>query len=256
MRFASLGSGSQGNALVVEAGETRLLLDCGFSTRTAVDRLGKLDLAPDDLSGVLVTHEHSDHVAGVFKFARRYALPVFLTHGTYAAAPHGKLPLPECRLIDSHTPFAIADLEVHPFPVPHDAREPVQYAFSDGIHRLGVLTDAGSITPHIVDTLRCCDALVLECNHDRELLAASDYPASLKRRISGRFGHLDNETAASFLQQVDTSRLQHLLAAHLSEQNNRPALAVNALASTLNCAAEWIGVASQASGFHWRELRS
>lgn len=255
MRFASLGSGSQGNALVVEAGETRLLLDCGFSTRTAVDRLGQLDLAPDDLSGVLVTHEHSDHIAGVFKFARRYALPVFLTHGTYAAAPRGKTPLPACRLIDSHMPFVIADLEIHPFPVPHDAREPVQFAFSDGIHRLGVLTDAGSITPHIVDALRCCDALVLECNHDRELLAASDYPASLKRRISGRLGHLDNETAASFLRQVDTSRLQHLLAAHLSQQNNRRELAVSALASALNCADQWIGVASQVSGFDWRELR-
>lgn len=254
MRFASLGSGSQGNALVVEAGDTSILLDCGFSTRTAVERLGRLGCAPADLAGVVVTHEHSDHIAGVFKFARRYALPVFLTHGTYAAAPHGTS-LPECRLIDSHTPFTIADLEIHPFPVPHDAREPVQYVFSDGVHHLGVLTDAGSITSHIVDTLRCCDALVLECNHDRELLAASDYPASLKRRISGRFGHLDNEAAASLLRQIDTSRLQHLLAAHLSEQNNRRELAVNALASALNCAAEWIGVASQASGFSWRELR-
>lgn len=255
MRFASLGSGSQGNALVVEAGDTSILLDCGFSTRTAVERLGRLGYAPADLAGVLVTHEHSDHIAGVFKFARRYELPVFLTHGTYTAAPRGKTPLPECRLIDSHTSFSIADLEIHPFPVPHDAREPVQYVFSDGVHRLGVLTDVGSITSHIVDTLCCCDALVLECNHDRELLAASDYPASLKRRIAGRLGHLDNEAAASLLRQIDTSHLQHLLAAHLSEQNNRPALAVNALASVLSCTAEWIGVASQTSGFNWRELR-
>lgn len=255
MRFASLGSGSQGNALVVEAGDTRVLLDCGFSTRTTVARLGALGIAPEQLAGVLVTHEHGDHIAGVFKFARRYELPVFLTHGTYAAAPRGKTPLPECRLIDSHTPFAIAGLEIHPFPVPHDAREPVQYAFSNGSHRLGVLTDTGSITPHIVDVLRCCDALVLECNHDTEMLASSDYPVMLKRRISGRLGHLDNETAASLLRLLDTSRLQHVVAAHLSLQNNRRELAVTALASVLNCAEAWIGVASQESGFAWRELR-
>lgn len=254
MRFASLGSGSQGNALVVEAGDTRVLLDCGFSTRTTVEKLGLLGVSPEELAGVLVTHEHSDHIAGVFKFARRYEVPVFLTHGTYAAAPRGKTPLPECRLIDSHTPFFLTDLKIHPFPVPHDAREPVQYAFSDGRHRLGVLTDAGSITPHIVEVLRSCDALVLECNHDLEMLASSDYPAMLKRRISGRLGHLDNEAAASLLRQIDTSRLQHLVAAHLSQHNNRQELAVAALASAMRCAEEWVGVASQEAGFGWREL--
>lgn len=254
MRFASLGSGSRGNALIVEAGDTRVLLDCGFAARTTAEKLGRLGVSPDSLSGVLVTHEHSDHIAGVFRFARRYELPVYLTHGTHAAAPRGKLPLPECRLIDSHTSFAIGDLEIHPFPVPHDAREPVQYAFSNGRHRLGVLTDTGAITPYIVEVLRVCDALVLECNHDAELLAASDYPAMLKRRISGRLGHLDNDTAASFLRQIDTSRLQHVVAAHLSQQNNRRELAVAALASALNCADEWIGVASQESGFDWRQV--
>jgi phosphoribosyl 1,2-cyclic phosphodiesterase len=254
MRFASLGSGSRGNALIVEAGDTRVLLDCGFAARTTVERLGRLGVSPDSLSGVLVTHEHSDHIAGVFRFARRYELPVYLTHGTHAAAPRGKIPLPECRLIDSHTPFAIGDLEIHPFPVPHDAREPVQYAFSNGVHRLGVLTDTGSITPHIVEVLRVCDALVLECNHDAALLAASDYPVMLKRRISGPLGHLENEAAASLLRQVDTSRLQHLVAAHLSQQNNRPGLAIAALASVLNCAEDWIGVACQDGGFDWRQL--
>jgi phosphoribosyl 1,2-cyclic phosphodiesterase len=254
MRFASLGSGSQGNALVVEAGDTKVLLDCGFATRTTAEKLDSLGISPQDLAGVLVTHEHSDHIAGVFKFARRYEVPVFLTHGTHAAAPRGKTPLPECRLIDSHTSFAIGDLEIHPFPVPHDAREPVQYAFSDGAHRLGVLTDVGSITPHIVDVLRCCDALVLECNHDSEMLASSDYPEMLKSRISGRLGHLSNEMAASLLSQIGTSRLQHLVAAHLSQQNNRRELAVSALASVLNCDEEWIGVACQVRGFDWREI--
>jgi phosphoribosyl 1,2-cyclic phosphodiesterase len=254
MRFASLGSGSQGNSLVVEAGDTKVLLDCGFATRTTVEKLENLGVSPHALAGVLVTHEHSDHIAGVFKFARRYEVPVYLTHGTHVAAPRGKAPLPECRLIDSHTVFFIGDLEVHPFPVPHDAREPVQYAFSDGVHRLGVLTDVGSITPHILDVLRCCDALVLECNHDSEMLESSDYPVMLKRRISGRLGHLSNEMAASLLSQIDTSRLQHLVAAHLSLQNNRRELAVSALASVLNCDKEWIGVACQERGFDWREI--
>lgn len=255
MRFASLGSGSQGNALVVESGDTRVMLDCGFATKRVKEKLAHLGLAPEQLAAVLVTHEHSDHIAGVFKFARCYGLPVFLTHGTYAAAPRGKTALPECRLIDSHTAFVIDDLEIQPFPVPHDAREPVQYAFSSGRHRLGVLTDTGAITPHIVDVLQCCDALVLECNHDAEMLAASDYPASLKRRISGRLGHLDNEAAASLLQQIDTRRLQHLVAAHLSLQNNRPEIAVSALVSAFDCAAESIVVASQESGFDWLEIQ-
>jgi phosphoribosyl 1,2-cyclic phosphodiesterase len=254
MRFASLGSGSQGNSLIVEAGDTRVLLDCGFSARTAAERLARLGVPPESLAGVLVTHEHSDHIAGVFRFARRYELPVFLTHGTHAAAPRGKLPLPECRLIDSHTPFVVGELEIHPFPVPHDAREPVQYVFFNGVHRLGVLTDTGEITQHIVDVLRHCDALVLECNHDAAMLAASDYPAMLKRRIAGRLGHLDNDAAAALLRQIDTRRLQHLVAAHLSQHNNRQALAVAALAAVLNCTEDWIGVACQEKGFSWRQL--
>ena len=138
--------------------------------------------------------------------------------------------------------------------MPHDAREPVQYAFSDGNRRLGVLTDSGSITPHIAEVLQSCDALVIECNHDAELLAASTYPAMLKGRISGNFGHLENTQAAMLLKQIETRRLRHVIAAHLSEQNNRPDLARDALASALNCAPDWIGVATQENGFGWRGL--
>lgn len=254
IRFASLGSGSKGNALIVDAGETKVLLDCGFSTRAATTRLARLGAAPADLDAIVVTHEHADHVGGVFAFARRHQLTVYLTHGTHAVAARSQKCLPECRLIDGHTPFAIGALEVQPFPVPHDAREPAQYAFSDGRHRLGVLTDSGCITPHIVEVLRACDALVLECNHDQALLAASRYPPALKQRIAGRFGHLENDQAATLLRQVDTQRLQHLVAAHLSQENNRPELAVKALASALNCSDDWIGVADQEGGFGWRQL--
>jgi phosphoribosyl 1,2-cyclic phosphodiesterase len=254
MRFASLGSGSRGNALVVESGSTRVLLDCGFAIKETVRRLERLEVAPESLSAILVTHEHSDHIGGVFKFARRYAIPVWLTHGTLAAAPQRDSVLPAMTLIDGHVPHALGDLEIHPFPVPHDAREPVQFVFSDGGCRLGVLTDCGSLTPHVVAMLDACDALVLECNHDAEMLAGSTYPPVLKRRISGRLGHLDNDAAASLLAQIDVSRLQHVVAAHLSEQNNRPELAITALATVLDCEREWIGVAGQEDGFDWRRI--
>jgi len=258
MRFSSLGSGSRGNALVVEAQaggtKTRVLLDCGFGPREMSLRLARLGLTPEDLDAVLVTHEHSDHSAGVMKCARRYKWEVFLSHGTLTTMPrdHGELPL--LRVIDSHQVFAIGALEIQPFPVPHDAREPVQFVFSDGRHRLGVLTDTGGSTPHIVAMLNGCAALVLECNHDRAMLADGAYPRHLKQRIAGRFGHLDNQAAAELLAALDRSKLQHLVAAHLSEQNNTPELARSALAGILGCREEWIGIASQDEGFAWREL--
>lgn len=257
MRFASLGSGSRGNALVVAAGETQLLVDCGFSLRSTIARLSRLAVLPEAISGILVTHEHGDHVSGIRRFAARFGIPVYLSHGTFVAlgGENGE-PSVDFRLIDaSDGAFLVGDIEITAFTVPHDAREPVQYVLGDGDYRLGVLTDCGSITPHIVETIDGCDALVLECNHDRELLATSDYPPMLKRRISGDFGHLGNAQAASLLEQIDRKRLQHVIAAHLSEQNNRPDLAAAALARILGCEERWIGVASQDDGFDWRELR-
>jgi len=255
LRFASLGSGSRGNALVVEARGTKVLLDCGFGPRELAVRLARLGLIPDDFTAILVTHEHSDHSAGVFKCARRHHLEVFMTHGTLAAMPGADQELPPLRLIDTHQPFAVGELEIHPYPVPHDAREPVQFVFSDGVHTLGVLTDAGCITPHITHMLGGCDALVLECNHDLALLDNSTYPRVLKQRIRSRFGHLDNQSSAALLAGIDYSRLQHVVAAHLSEQNNTPQLVRAALAGALGCESEWIGVATQEQGFAWCELK-
>lgn len=253
MRFASLGSGSRGNALVVDAGDTRILLDCGFSLRTTLARLNRLGVEAETIKAVLVTHEHSDHASGVFRFAARFGIPVFLTHGTQQMLPEGET-LVSCHVIDAAQSFVVGALEVQAFPVPHDAREPVQYVFSDGKHRLGVLTDCGVVSAHVRLMLNACDALVLECNHDPHMLAVSGYPASLKQRVSGNFGHLSNEQAAGLLTQIDTRALQHIVAAHLSEKNNRPELAVAALASVLDCRAEWITVASQEAGFDWRQL--
>lgn len=251
MRFASLGSGSRGNALVVEAAGTRVLVDCGFGPRNLSVRLARLGLDPDDLDAILVTHEHSDHVGGVAAVARRHGLDVFLSHGTF-----GAIPLPDLSpcIIDSHAALAIGDLEIFPFPVPHDAREPTQFVFSDGCRRLGVLTDAGFVTPHMVAMLSNCDALVLECNHDLDLLAAGSYPEHLKRRIAGRFGHLDNAAAADLLGRLDHRRLRHVVAAHLSQENNKPVLAQAALAGALGCELDWVGVADQESGCDWRQL--
>jgi phosphoribosyl 1,2-cyclic phosphodiesterase len=252
IRFASLGSGSKGNALLIEAGTTRVLVDCGFGARAAAARLARLEVAPESIAAVLVTHEHADHVGGVAACAARFGWTVHASHGTAAAARQ----LAGCavRRFDSHAAFAIGDLEIHPYPVPHDAREPTQFVFSDGARNLGVLTDAGCVTPHILAMLTGCAALVLECNHDAAMLARGRYPPQLKRRIAGEHGHLDNRAAADLLRAIGATGLGHVVAAHLSEENNTPELARAALAEALGCTPDWIGVADQAGGCGWRAL--
>jgi phosphoribosyl 1,2-cyclic phosphodiesterase len=254
VRFASIGSGSEGNGLVVESGDTRVMIDCGFGVRDTAMRLARIGVAPESLDAILVTHEHSDHVGGVPAFAARHGVPVWLTFGTLTIVGERFANVEHVYGFDSHDVFAVGDLEILPFPVPHDAREPVQFVVTDGNTKLGVLTDLGVSTPYVEASLTGCDALVLECNHDLGLLEASDYPRALKQRISGRLGHLHNECAAALLAAIDTRRLQHILAAHLSKQNNTPELARAALAAALGCATDWIGVADQAEGFAWREL--
>jgi len=252
VRFASLGSGSEGNGLVVEAGGTRVLMDCGFGLADSVARLARLGLAPGDLAGIVVTHEHSDHIGGVGRLARRHGLPVWLTAGTRAMAQD--LDGVTVRVIDSHAAFAVDGLEIQPYPVPHDAREPVQYVFGDGSRRLGVLTDAGCSTPHIEAMLAGVDALVLECNHDAAMLENGPYPASLKRRVGGRFGHLENSQSAALLAKLRHGKLQCVIAAHVSKKNNTDALARRALAEALDCADDEVRVACQTTGFDWIKL--
>jgi phosphoribosyl 1,2-cyclic phosphodiesterase len=254
VRFASLGSGSEGNGLVVEAGATRVLIDCGFRVRDAAARLARLGLLPGDLSAILVTHEHSDHVGGVPALAARHSLPVWATFGTIAAVSERFEGMAQVYGFDSHASFAIGALEVTPVSVPHDAREPVQFVIGDGARRVGVLTDLGTSTPHVEACLTGCDALVLECNHDVAMLENGSYPYPLKQRIAGRFGHLHNEAAAELLERIDTTRLAHIVAAHLSQQNNTPELARAALAGALRCDPDWIGIADQDEGFGWRQV--
>ncbi len=254
MRFASLGSGSDGNGLLVESGDTLILLDCGFGLAEVTTRLARAGREPEDIDAIIVTHEHEDHAGGVARLARRHELPVYLTYGTLAALGGERTTLADALLCDGHSSFAIGDIEVQPFPVPHDAREPVQFVLGDGAVRLGVLTDIGAPTPHVVDVLSGLEALVLECNHDRAMLQSGPYPPMLKERIGGPFGHLENAAAARLLGELDVSRLQHVIAAHLSQQNNTPELARAALATVLGCESEWVGVATQEDGFGWRQI--
>lgn len=252
MRFASLGSGSRGNALVVEHGTTRLLIDCGFSATNCERRLQRLGIAADDIDALVITHEHDDHWRGVSRFSRRWNVPVWLTPGTHAARHDDA-----CAAIHHFSPhevFAIGDLALQPCPVPHDAREPVQFVISDGDKRLGVFTDLGFVTPHVLETIGRCDALLLEANHDTDMLANGVYPPHLKRRVGGRLGHLNNNQAAAFLRAIDRSALQHVVAGHISQKNNRPELACQALAAALDCEEDWISAADQQEGVSWRSL--
>jgi phosphoribosyl 1,2-cyclic phosphodiesterase len=257
VRFASLGSGSEGNALVVEAHSgttaTRILLDCGFSAKEVERRLARLDLDAAPFAAIVVTHEHSDHIGSALTLARKWSVPLYMSWGTARAVGADAADV-ELRVLWGDEAVAIGDLSVLPYTVPHDAREPLQYVFSDGATRLGVLTDVGMSTPHISAVLSGCDALVLECNHDVRMLAASRYPASLKERIGGNHGHLNNDAAASILASLDRSRLRHLVAAHLSQQNNLPVLAQAAMAAVLGAAPDEVVVASQEAGFDWLNL--
>jgi len=257
VRFASLGSGSEGNALLVEAQSgattTRVLLDCGFSAKEVERRLARLGSSAEGLDAILITHEHSDHIGSALTLARKWSIPLYMSWGTARAVGADGADV-DLQVLWGDEAVAIGDLSVLPYTVPHDAREPLQYVFSNGASRLGVLTDVGTSTPHISAVLSGCDALVLECNHDVRMLAGSRYPQSLKARIGGNHGHLNNDAAAEILASLDRSRLRHLVAAHLSQQNNLPELAQAAMAGVLGAASTEVVVASQAEGFEWLSL--
>lgn len=258
MRFASLGSGSEGNGLIVESQDggrsSRLMIDCGFSLKESERRLRAAGLEPDQLDAILVTHEHGDHIDGVFRLASAYAIPVYLTHGTLTAGG-AHADRCEIRIILPDLPFELVGFGVMPVAVPHDAREPVQYVIDDGRLRLGVLTDIGHGTPHVQRAYSGLDALVLECNHDAGLLASNPrYPDSLKRRIGGPYGHLANADAATILAGLERGRLRTVVAAHLSRHNNTEALARQALVSVLGEDSVEVAIAAQDSGFDWISL--
>lgn len=254
MRFAYLGSGSRGNSAIIEHDGSCIMLDNGFSLKESEARLARLELDPAALDGIVVTHEHGDHISGVGPLARKYGLPVWMTAGTWRTGAARVGALPSLHLIDPHCTFGIDGIELRPYVVPHDACEPVQFVFGDGAHRLGILTDIGHITTHVVEMLDGCDALALECNHDRRMLEEGPYPDALKARVGGRLGHLENHEAADLLARIDSTRIQHLIAVHLSETNNTQYHAREALASVGSCALGEIEVACQQAGLGWRTL--
>jgi phosphoribosyl 1,2-cyclic phosphodiesterase len=257
MRFCSLGSGSGGNATVVEAGSgittSRVLIDCGFSLRELEARLARAGLAPADLDAVFVTHEHGDHIGCAVALARRHDIPLWMSRGTWRAVGEPDVSGLLSVACDGKS-IVIGNLELTPYTVPHDAQEPLQLRCSDGASHLGVLTDAGSVTGHLLSHLQGCHALLLECNHDSDMLAGSHYPASLKARIGGRYGHLSNDTCAQILSACMHSALRHVVAAHLSEQNNRPQLAQQALAIACGGSSDDIVVANPQRGFDWLDI--
>lgn len=256
LRFKSLGSGSTGNATLVEAEGSpafRLLVDCGLGLKQLSLRLAEAGLADGDIDAIFITHEHGDHIGCARQFARRHRIPVWMSQGTCTA-----LDSPDfegwLRIAQDGVAIDLGGLQITPFTVPHDAREPLQLSCTDGAGKLGILTDLGHATAHVLDHLRLCDALILESNHDSDLLAASAYPFFLKQRVGGQFGHLSNEAAAQIARTVHHAGLKHLVAAHLSQQNNRPALAQDRLAQALGCRSADIVVADAGTGTPWLAL--
>ena len=251
MRFASLGSGSRGNATLMSHAKTTLLVDCGFSARETEKRMQQYNIDMAAVTAIILTHEHGDHINGVRVLAKKYQLPVYATAGTAACLNADVMSL--VHEFSYHEQFEINDIIIEPFPVPHDAREPSQFVFNDGQHRVGLLTDVGSSTPIIEQALSGCHSLLLEANHDMSMLDASEYPDHLKYRVSGNMGHLNNVQSSSILKSINTTKLQHLVAMHLSEKNNSPAIVKKLFANVLGCEESWIGIADQELGFQWRE---
>ncbi|MET0068695.1 MAG: MBL fold metallo-hydrolase [Candidatus Thiodiazotropha sp.] len=253
LNFALLGSGSQGNALVIETPSVRVLVDCGFPARVIEQRLGGLGIDAESLAAILVTHEHTDHVRGVGALARRYGIPVWMTPGTFHGANYGKLPF--INTIDCHGGWwSIGDLAVTPYPVPHDSREPCQFLFRAAGATLGLLTDTGYITPHIAGILQACDSLILEFNHDPQMLANGPYPPSLRTRVGGSHGHLNNQQAVGLLKRLQTSRLQRVVASHLSEKNNSPELVTRLMHQQLPDLSDRFAIATQHCATDWFQL--
>ena len=252
MRFASLGSGSKGNSTIIVSGATSVLLDCGFGIRSTCARLLARDVAPETITAILITHEHSDHWKGVEALSAKFDIPVYLSAGCFKArklSPDSKY----FHIIDSHTAFNLGELTVTPVPVPHDAREPIQYMFSDGNLRLGILTDLGHYTPHVLSSYSKCHGLLLESNYDEEMLANGPYPQFLKERVSGLFGHLSNRQASELLGRLDLTQLQTLVLGHISDKNNHPDIIAEVLSKT-DLGAATIVFAGQEEGSDWQYL--
>lgn len=251
MKFACLGSGSKGNATVIQAGSFTLMVDCGFSLKETTARLEAVDLSPRDVGALLVTHEHGDHIRGISALSRRFKIPVWTSKGTSHYFTRDDIDL---QVINVHAEFQIGELKVRPVPVPHDAREPCQFIFRTEDYCLGILTDVGSITPHIMAAYRDCEAMLLEFNHDRNMLMNGDYPLALKHRIGCELGHLSNAQSCALLQALLPGELKFIVAGHLSESNNSPEIVEAELSSLRQEHDYQFEIAAQHAASRWYEL--
>ena len=257
LRFRSLGSGSTGNATLIEAGNglrtSRVLVDCGFGLRHLEARLERAGLAAADIDALFITHEHGDHIGCAHAFSRRHGTAVWMSEGTWLASGGRDY---EERLFFARDgePIAVGELMLQPFTVPHDAREPLQLRCTDGARHLGVLTDLGHATPHVLAQLTGLDSLLLEFNHDVDMLAVSSYPPFLKQRVGGKWGHLSNHAAAGIASALCHGAMRHLVAAHLSEQNNKPEIVRLAMAQVLGANANEMLTANAAEGTPWLDV--
>jgi phosphoribosyl 1,2-cyclic phosphodiesterase len=225
LRVCVLGSGSKGNCTYIESPEARLLIDAGLSAREIERRLRQIDRSPARLDGVLISHEHSDHIHGVGVLARRYQLPVYANRATWQRAQHVIGMVDDLREFCTGTPWVLKDLMIDPFSLPHDADDPVAFRLSWRRRTIAVVTDLGYPSQLVRERIRGCHLLVLEANHDDAMLKAGPYPWPLKQRIGGKSGHLSNLQASQLLQHVLHDELEHVVLAHLSEINNHPDLA-------------------------------
>ena len=253
MRFSSIGSGSKGNSTIIEHDDTVILVDCGFSLKETEKRLSISGLAPSKIKAILVTHEHSDHIRGVSSLAKKYKIPVMATAGTSKFLRNSSALNLTC--IDTQSDFHIENLTVTPVLVPHDAREPVQFIIRGGLLTFGILTDVGAITEHIIELYQCCDGLMIESNHDEDMLLNGSYPRSLKNRVGGNWGHLNNKQMLYFLKNIKLEQLQELVIGHISENNNSLSL-VKETISEISKQLPSVSYATQNEGFDWIRLKS
>ena len=230
----SIASGSEGNSLLVSAGGTHILVDAGISARRITAALSSLGLTPGDIAGVLVTHEHSDHTAGLATLTKQYRLPLYASGGTAGALcariPHAADVL---HLLPRQGVLTLGDAQVTVFPTSHDAAESIDFRFDCGGAALGVLTDTGCVTPETEQALQGVDLLVLESNHDEDWLLSGPYPYYLKQRILGNRGHLSNDAAAALAQRMASAGTRQFVLAHLSRENNTPERARQTMARAL-----------------------
>jgi len=252
IQFCSLGSGSKGNSTLISFDETIILIDCGFSLKETCRRLALKGLAPEQISAILVTHEHADHITGVAGLSSKYSIPVFINKGT---SLHSRCAsIKNQQIFNSHCSFEFAEFNILPVAVPHDSREATQFILTASGQTIGLLTDVGHITSHIIDSYSVCDGLLLEFNYEHERLMQGSYPISLKRRVSGDLGHLSNQQSIDMLSKIASPKLKQLVVMHISEENNSAELVNRKLDSLSLIDHVDRLIADQCEGFDWLSL--